>query len=216
MAKIVPISVVETPEFLSAVEKLMSPDERALLVDFLAYNPLSGDLMQGTGGLRKLRWRLEGRGKRGGARVIYFYYDADNAAVCLDRLRQERSSGFEPARSSCFPAVDGQNRRDLQEDEAMSKVAESILRGLEQAADFAAGAADVDSYRIHVPREIDVRAIRARLAMTQQEFAARFGFSVNTLRHWEQGSRQPEGPTRAYLLVIDRAPQAVQKALQSA
>lgn len=98
----------------------------------------------------------------------------------------------------------------------MSKVAESILRGLEQAADFAAGAADVDSYRIHVPREIDVRAIRARLAMTQQEFAARFGFSVNTLRHWEQGSRQPEGPTRAYLLVIDRAPQAVQKALQSA
>lgn len=51
----------------------MSPDERALLVDFLAYNPRSGDLMQGTGGLRKVRWRLEGRGKRGGARVIYFY-----------------------------------------------------------------------------------------------------------------------------------------------
>jgi len=48
------------------------------------------------------------------------------------------------------------------------------------------------------------------------EFAGRFGFSVNTLRHWEQGSRQPEGPTRAYLLVIDRAPKAVQKALQPA
>ena len=41
--------------------------------------------------------------------------------------------------------------------------------------------------------------------MTQEEFAGRFGFSVNTLRHWEQGKRQPEGPTRAYLLVIDRA-----------
>jgi putative transcriptional regulator len=38
---------------------------------------------------------------------------------------------------------------------------------------------------------------------------------VNTLRHWEQGSRQPEGPTRAYLLVIERAPKAVQKALQA-
>src|SRR5260370_42145058 len=52
--------------------------------------------------------------------------------------------------------------------------------------------------------------------MTQEEFAGRFGFSVNTLRHWEQGKRQPEGPTRAYLLVIDRAPKAVQKALRAA
>jgi len=41
--------------------------------------------------------------------------------------------------------------------------------------------------------------------MTQEEFAGRFGFSVNTLRHWEQGKRQPEGPTRAYLLLIDLA-----------
>ncbi|MGY3496322.1 MULTISPECIES: helix-turn-helix domain-containing protein [unclassified Bradyrhizobium] len=41
--------------------------------------------------------------------------------------------------------------------------------------------------------------------MTQEEFAGRFGFSVNTLCHWEQGSRQPEGPTRAYLLAIERA-----------
>jgi putative transcriptional regulator len=52
--------------------------------------------------------------------------------------------------------------------------------------------------------------------MTQEEFARQFGFSVNTLRHWEQGRRVPEGPTRAYLLVIDRAPKAVQKALRAA
>jgi putative transcriptional regulator len=67
---------------------------------------------------------------------------------------------------------------------------------------------------VHVPDDIDVRAIRTKLGMTQDEFAGRFGFSVNTLRHWEQGKRQPEGPTRAYLLVIDRAPKAVQKALR--
>ncbi|WP_413993730.1 helix-turn-helix domain-containing protein [Labrys okinawensis] len=52
--------------------------------------------------------------------------------------------------------------------------------------------------------------------MSQEEFAARFGFSVNTLRHWEQGLRQPEGPARAYLLVIERAPAAVQEALRAA
>jgi len=50
VTKAVPISVVETPEFLSATRRLMSDEERALLVDYLAYNPASGDLVQGTGG----------------------------------------------------------------------------------------------------------------------------------------------------------------------
>ncbi len=76
MARTVPISVVETPEFLSATRKLISDEERALLVDYLAHNPTAGDLIPGTGGVRKLRWGLEGRGKRGGARVIYFHHDA--------------------------------------------------------------------------------------------------------------------------------------------
>jgi hypothetical protein len=67
---------VETPEFLSATRKLMNEGERALLVDYLAYNPTAGDLVPGTGGVRKLRWGLEGRGKRGGARVIYFHHNA--------------------------------------------------------------------------------------------------------------------------------------------
>lgn len=98
----------------------------------------------------------------------------------------------------------------------MSKVADSIRRGLQEAVAYAEGKADANAYRIHVPEKIDVKAIRMRLGMTQEEFAGRFGFSVNTLRHWEQGSRQPEGPTRAYLLVIERAPKAVQKALQAA
>lgn len=59
MARSIPISVVETPEFLSATRKLMSYEERALLVDYLAYNPTAGDLIPGTGGGRKLRWGLK-------------------------------------------------------------------------------------------------------------------------------------------------------------
>lgn len=98
----------------------------------------------------------------------------------------------------------------------MSKVADSIRRGLNEALAYAEGKVDANTFRVHVPERIDVKAIRTKLDMTQEEFAGRFGFSVNTLRHWEQGSRQPEGPTRAYLLVIDRAPKAVQKALQAA
>ncbi|MGC9225093.1 MAG: helix-turn-helix domain-containing protein [Terracidiphilus sp.] len=98
----------------------------------------------------------------------------------------------------------------------MSKVGASIIRGLEQAIAFAEGTAKKGAYVVHIPPEIDVKAIRGRLGMTQQEFAFRFGFSVNTVRHWEQGRRVPEGPTRAYLMVIDREPKAVQKALRIA
>jgi putative transcriptional regulator len=99
----------------------------------------------------------------------------------------------------------------------MSKrVADGILRGLEQALAFANGTAKKGTYVVHIPPEIDVRAIRGRLGLTQQQFAIRFGFNINTLRHWEQGRRVPEGPTRAYLMVIDREPKAVEKALRIA
>jgi putative transcriptional regulator len=98
----------------------------------------------------------------------------------------------------------------------MSKVGESIIRGLKEALAFADGTADEIQYVVHIPAEIDVRAIRGRLGLTQQGFATRFGFNINTLRHWEQGRRVPEGPTRAYLIVIDREPEAVQKALRIA
>ena len=98
----------------------------------------------------------------------------------------------------------------------MTKLAESLRRGLEDALGYVKGEADPSTFRVHNPEKIDVKAIRTKLGMTQQEFSGRFGFNVNTLRHWEQGIRQPEGPARAYLLVIDRAPEAVQNALHAA
>lgn len=97
-----------------------------------------------------------------------------------------------------------------------SNVADSIRRGLEEALAYAEGTADQSRYGVYVPADIDVRAIRTKLDMTQEEFAGRFGFSINTLRHWEQGRRVPEGPTRAYLLVIKQNPKAVQEALRAA
>jgi putative transcriptional regulator len=86
---------------------------------------------------------------------------------------------------------------------------------LEQAVAYAGGTADASQFRVHIPEAVDVKAIRTKLDMTQETFAERFGFSINTLRHWEQGRRVPEGPTRAYLLVIDRDPGAVERALRA-
>jgi hypothetical protein len=74
---------VETQEFLSATKKLMDDAERAELVLYLAYNPTAGDVIPGSGGVRKLRWGLEGRGKRGGARVIYFFHDLEMPLLLL-------------------------------------------------------------------------------------------------------------------------------------
>ncbi|MCY4315347.1 MAG: hypothetical protein OXC66_04415 [Roseovarius sp.] len=71
-----PVSVIETPEFIAATGRIMSDEERAVLIDYLAFNPGSGDLIPGAGGVRKLRWGLSGRGKRDGARVIYFFHSA--------------------------------------------------------------------------------------------------------------------------------------------
>lgn len=68
-----PMTVVETIQFLRDADGLMSDSDRARLVEFVAANAEAGDLIPETGGVRKLRWALPGRGKRGGARVIYFF-----------------------------------------------------------------------------------------------------------------------------------------------
>jgi hypothetical protein len=68
-------TVAETPTFTRQAEKLFSEDEKQELITFLAENPLAGDEIPGTGGVRKARFAASGRGKRGGARVIYYYLD---------------------------------------------------------------------------------------------------------------------------------------------
>ena len=70
------VTIVETPEFIRRIDRLMDDDERAALIVYLAGNPTAGDLIPGTGGVRKLRWGLEGRGKRGGARIIHFFHSS--------------------------------------------------------------------------------------------------------------------------------------------
>ncbi len=72
-----PIAVAETQPFARAADRIWSEVERTELVDFVAHNPEAGDVIPGTGGVRKLRWARAGSGKRGGARVVYFFYRPD-------------------------------------------------------------------------------------------------------------------------------------------
>ena len=70
-----PLTVAETRSFLRQAASLWDEEDRAAFVDFIARNPATGDVIPDTGGIRKLRWRRSGSGKRGGVRVIYFYLD---------------------------------------------------------------------------------------------------------------------------------------------
>jgi putative transcriptional regulator len=90
-------------------------------------------------------------------------------------------------------------------------VADDIVRGLKNVAAVLDGK-PVKS-RVHVPDAVDVKAIRRKLGMTQDQFCAAFGFDVRALREWEQGRRGPERTARAYLRVIAKAPGTVHRAL---
>ena len=69
------ITIVELPEFIKRVAKILTKEEKDELLYYLSSNPKSGTLMQGTGGIRKLRWASKGKGKSGGSRIIYFFYN---------------------------------------------------------------------------------------------------------------------------------------------
>ena len=96
----------------------------------------------------------------------------------------------------------------------MSKIGGKIIDGLRDALKYAEGETTRNKeHRVLIPERVDVRDVRQRLNMTQKEFAQFFGFSVYSIRNWEQGKRQPEGPARVLLTVIDREPEAVRRAL---
>ncbi|MDE0045380.1 MAG: type II toxin-antitoxin system RelE/ParE family toxin [bacterium] len=90
-------TVAETPTFSRQADKLFSAEERKALIDYLAEHPAAGDEIPGTGGVRKLRFAAMGRGKRGGARVIYFYGGADMPIYALLAYSKSVRTDLTPA-----------------------------------------------------------------------------------------------------------------------
>src|SRR5690242_17808758 len=93
------------------------------------------------------------------------------------------------------------------------KAFDAIAEGLHDAIAHARGKGGGGRIRrVRLP-DVDVGAVRAKLGLSQQDFAAAFGVSLGTVRNWEQGRRHPEGPARALLVVISKAPKTVMEAL---
>ena len=96
-----------------------------------------------------------------------------------------------------------------------SGLGEKLLRSTQQARDWVQGK-PVRVRVTYVPTpQVDVRKLRARMGLSQTQFAAKFGFSLDSIQNWEQGHRQPEGPARTLLVVIAKNPKAVEAALRS-
>jgi putative transcriptional regulator len=91
------------------------------------------------------------------------------------------------------------------------KIFKGILQGAKEALRHAKGE-DVKGLRVHhvrVPESVDVKHIRKTLHMTQAAFSETFGFSLDTIKHWESGRRKPERSARILLRVIEKNPAAV-------
>ncbi len=93
----------------------------------------------------------------------------------------------------------------------MSKAGQKVLRGLREAAAHARG--EPSAVVVHAPAKVNVKAIRARTGLSQDAFAKRYGFTLDSIQNWESSRREPTGAARILLTVIDREPQAVERAL---
>ena len=115
-----------------------------------------------------------------------------------------------PAAAAAFAAMDWAALDAVTDDDIAAEIAGNP-EACADLSDAPPGALRV----VHPPGGVAVRAIRARLDLTQADFAARFGFSVGAVRDWEQGRKKPDTPTRALLLLIDRDPDLVAEAVRA-
>ena len=88
---------------------------------------------------------------------------------------------------------------------------DELMDGLKDVDRYLQG--DREGFVVHYPKDVDVKAIRQRLKLSQPKFAETFGFSVGRIRDWEQGRTAVDAPSRILLRVIDREPEAVMRAL---
>lgn len=98
----------------------------------------------------------------------------------------------------------------------MTKAGNKILAGAEAGLAYVRG--DRTKGRAHhiITSDIDVKAVRKKTKLTQERFAETYGLSLSTLKKWESGNRKPEGPTKAYLMVINERPNVIKEALKKA
>ena len=97
--------IIETSVFSRLIQELMSDEDYRALQEALITRPESGDIIQGSGGLRKIRWKLEGQGKRGGIRVINYWVTADDQIRMLYVYRKTQQVDLTPKQLATLKSI---------------------------------------------------------------------------------------------------------------
>jgi mRNA-degrading endonuclease RelE of RelBE toxin-antitoxin system len=90
------MEIVETSIFTKEITRILSDDEYRQLQYFLVANPQSGDVIKGSGGLRKMRWKTKGRGKSGGIRTIYYYHQDESMLLMIYVYEKSKTENLTP------------------------------------------------------------------------------------------------------------------------
>ena len=191
-------TVAETPTFSRQADKLFSQDERRELIDFLAQNPLAGEEIRGTGGVRKLRFGAAGKGKRGGARVIYYYLDEGMPIYALLAYAKAARDDMTPDERRAVRALAAMLKAAWKE-RKMSEFGSDLIQSLSEAVAHAKGNGHAI---LHGP--MTPRSVREQVKLTQAQMASLMGMSLSGYRKWEQGTRRVSGPTAVLLRVIEK------------
>ncbi len=107
------ITITELPPFSKKVAKVLSQEEQEALRLHLIQYPDEGDVIPGTGGIRKLRWAASGRGKRGGARVIYFYHVVGTTIYLMACYTKNEQDDISPAVKKQLKAIVDQIKKGV-------------------------------------------------------------------------------------------------------
>lgn len=184
------LEFVYLPSFMRSAVGLLDDNELRRIELEILRTPVAGPVIVGTGGVRKLRVALSGGGKRGGARLIYFFREAKGRI----EMKQKR-------------------KEDL-------TVGQEIIAGLEQALAYERGElahakvtrATLSSQRAEIApvpayRAKRIVALRKTLRLSQPVFATALNVSAETVKKWEQGTREPEGAALRLLELAEEHPQ---------
>lgn len=218
--------VIETNAYLAAAKDAgMGAGEMTAVVNAIAANPETGDIMPGCGGARKVRVAKPGTGKSGNYRVITYFAGASRPVFLLTVFGEERKGQPDLSRAerTSRPDQASDGSPDLavraagrarsasgpvgtNEGTNMKSAFDKIAAGLEDAIAFAGG----DDARGR-KATIDVKAIRTATKKTQGDFAKAYRLPIGTVRDWEQGRRQPDSGSVVLLKMIEAEPQTVEQ-----
>ena len=201
---------IEVPLFTKRWREIgLNDDDLLHLQIMLLKDPESGPVIEGTGGIRKVRFPLENRGKSGSARICYTdfaEYEVTYLITAFTKKDQENLTDEEKSVLRKLVKSLREAERDRKEI-VMSTLFEDLQEGLLQAIDYAKGQgpARVVTYKIDPITEFDkeqIRQIRMNAQMTQHVLADYLGVSVKTVEAWERGRTHPTGPACRLLSLL--------------